>query len=234
MKSDLKRIEATLQHLALSTAPYPKSAATTRAPAPQMRRSYSFEICSTAQKRNPPEPLSEGTLTSSNSLQPAQQRADKEPLLPKFNPSIGRVHSGSNPALEMNLLKLDAAASNVELQQIVRQIEALYLEGPIVDGWLESHQSTPEARDVTLSHEADQINYLQEVYSFEQGKVTCESPRAGYRLCGLDTAGQKWSRPCPLEQLPSVSIAIARYKKLQQLLERKHSFETQLRQRRIQ
>jgi len=249
MRSDLKRIEATLQHLGtVNTASYPKPTAIRKTHAPQTKnRSYSFEIRAAVQKRhhsvqqlgNAPEqaPGEDTLISSTGDLQPvtAQQSSDKEPMLPKFNSNISHAHNGSNPVLEMNLLKETqtmAVVCEAELQQIVRQIKDLYMDGPIVDGWLESHKSTPEPRDVTLYGESvePQMDYVKQVYSFEQGQVTCESPHAGYRLCGLDAAGQKWSRPCPLDQLPSVSIAIARYQKLQQLLERKHYFETCLSQ----
>jgi hypothetical protein len=76
------------------------------------------------------------------------------------------------------------------------------------------------------------MDYVQQGY-IESGKVSCESPHAGYRLC-VNTDGQKWSWICPLEQLPSVTMAIARYQKLQQLLERKHYFEACLRHNTVQ
>lgn len=132
-----------------------------------------------------------------------------------------------NPVPE---IQTDVAACEAELQQIVRQIQDIYLEGPIVDGWLESHPLTLEPKAATLPDESVEhlMDYVEEVCSFEQGKVTCQSPHAGYRLCGVDAAGQKWSRNCPVEQLPSVSIAIARYQKLRQLLERKQYLQTRL------
>lgn len=240
MKSDLKRIEATLQHLELiSTASSPKPVATRKVNAPPRKRSYSFEISGAAQQRHPsgqqlsnsPEQTpSEVTLISAASnLQPdpAQQSAYTEPILPKFNSSTSPADSSSNSASKILLPDYtDVAACQAELQQIVRQIEDLYMEGPIVDGWLESHQCTPP-RNVTRCDEVEQrIDYV--TYSFKQG-ISCESPYAAYRLCGLDAVGQKWFRPCPLAQLPSVSIAIARYQYLQQLLKRKHYFETCLR-----
>lgn len=228
MKADLKRIEATLQNLGISTASYPEPPATEN-------RSYSFEIGSTAEKRNVAvQPRGKGRLIPSPSVQrfPAQQSTYQEPLLPKFNSSINRTHSGSNPASKKNSLPdyTDAATCMAEIQKIVHQIRHLYLEGPIVDGWLESQQYTAPKNMTQRGDSVEpKMDYVQEVCNFEQGKVTCESPRAGYLLCGLDAAGKKWSRPCPLEQLPSVSIAIARYQKLQQLLERKHYFESCLR-----
>lgn len=240
MKPGLKRIEATLDQLkTITTASYPEPDATRKAHTPQTRnRTYSFEIRSAAQKRNAPEQtLSEATLLPFNhSVQPfpAKKISGSSPTLPKFkSPGFSKRSQVAKPALAMNPLKeiqTDAAACEAELQHILRQIQDIYLEGPIVDGWLESHPRAPEPgsamqRPGEVGH---LIDYVEEVCSFEQGKVTCESPRAGYRLCGRDAAGQMWSLPCPLEQLPSVSIAIARYHKLRQLLDRKRYLETRL------
>lgn len=244
MKPGLKRIKATLYQLGTqSSASYPESAATRKAHAPQTRknRTYSFEIRSSAQKRKAPdETVREGTLfpsTLEEQAFPEQQSDRKAPTLPKFKSPRFSSHSQvANPALAMNLLQETRdfdAACEAELQQIVRQIEDIYLEGPIVDGWLESYPRATEAGVTTLGHgSVDRLmdDYVEEVCSLEQGKVTCESPRAGYRLCGLDAAGQMWSHPCPLEQLPSVSIAIGRYQKLRQLLERKRYLENRLSQ----
>lgn len=228
MKADLKRIEATLQNLGISTPSYPEPPATEN-------RSYSFKIGSTAQKRDSAkQPRSKGTLIPAPSVQrfPPQQSTYQEPVLPNFNSSINRTHSGSNPALKKNSLPnyTDTATCMAEIRKIVDQIKHLYLEGPIVDGWLESQHYTSPKNMTQRGNVEPKMDYVQEVFNFEQGKVTCESPRAGYVLCGLDPAGKKWFRPCPLEQLPSVSIAIARYQKLQQLLERKRYFESCLRQ----
>lgn len=222
MKADLKRIEATLQNLGISTASYPKPPATEN-------RSYSFEIGSTTQKGG------KDRLIPAPPVQrfPPQQNTYQEPVLPNFNSSINRNRSGSNPASKKNSLPdyTNAATCRAEIQKIVAQIKHLYLEGPIVDGWLESQQYTLPKNMMQRGESVEpKMDYVQEVLNFEQGKVTCESPRAGYLLCGLDAAGKKWSRPCPLEQLPSVSIAIARHQKLQQLLERKHYFESYFKQ----
>jgi hypothetical protein len=46
-----------------------------------------------------------------------------------------------------------------------------------------------------------------------------------YQLCGLDSAGQAWRRSCEPEQLPSVSLAISRYKQLRQLLGEKQRLD---------
>ncbi len=223
MKSDLKRIEATLRHLEVITGSYSQ-------PAARQNRSYSFEVGSTSQKRTLQVPA--GKIIPANDevqrLAP-QEKIYKEPTLPKLHSRVNYVRSSFNPSLKIDKLnRPDPATCKAELGKIVCQIKDLYLEGPIVDGWLESHQYTLDSGNGSHEPIAYSIDYV-EAY-IEQGKVTCESPRAGYRLCGLDAAGVKWVRPCPLEQLPSVSMAIARYQKLKQLLQRKRYLETCLKQ----
>ncbi|MBD2089896.1 hypothetical protein H6F67_08515 [Microcoleus sp. FACHB-1515] len=154
------------------------------------------------------------------------------PNLPKFKPpSISSHHHAANPALAANLLKTIATKVNVwqtELQQVMRQIQALYEEGPIIDGWLDAHAPSTAADPSTLRHaEVDRLmDYVQEICQTPSAAI--DSSPAGYRLCGLDTDGKLWSRPCPPDQLPQVSLAIARYQKLRQLLARKQQLETQL------
>jgi hypothetical protein len=167
---------------------------------------------------------------------PANKQQGKTPTLPKLKPpSISEHRHAANPALAMNLLKeveeIVGRWQN-ELQTIVRQIQDIYIEGPIIDGWLESHSREPQeglgsVRPTTVDRLMD---YVPEVLEQSDEKVTCESPRTGYRLCGLNADGQFWARPCPPDQLPSVSLAIARYQKLRQLLSRKQELETRLSQ----
>jgi hypothetical protein len=135
----------------------------------------------------------------------------------------------------MNLLKdIEEIVSRwqKELQTIVRQIQDIYMEGPIVDGWLESHarEAKEDIGTVRTANSDRLMDYVAEVLEQSDEKVTCESPRTGYRLCGLGADGQMWSRPCPPDQVPSVSLAIARYQKLRQLLNRKQELETRLTQ----
>ena len=231
MKSGLKRIEATLHELTReSTTSYPKATA-----AQKRSHIYSFEIKSAVQKNDSPPTLDPGTLLAQNSEQhPIQKSANREPKLPPINfPSQASDSSISQPVLKVKdtspsqggasdfVLKTDVIADKAQLREVVRQVQELYLEGPIVDGWLESSPCTSEPRTVTLSNESTNV------YRFEKG-VTCEPLRPNYRLCGLNASGQKWSHPCPLEQLPSVSIAIGRYQRLLQLLEYKQYLETRL------
>ncbi len=159
------------------------------------------------------------------------------PNLPKLKaPSFSSHRNGANPALATNLLieiQTIVEGWQTELHQILRQIQDLYLEGPIVDGWLESHSREPEVDSSVLRHaEVDRLmDYVEEICSTQDPQnqpVACESPRTGYRLCGLNPDGQLWSCPCPSEQVASLGLAIARHQKLRQLLGRKQDLETRL------
>lgn len=229
MNQNLKRIETTLHQLPkVSAASYPP--ATTRKVQASLSKTctYSFEISNTPQQQiDAPQPsLGEGKLLQSSAeLQPVQQ-SPKKPTLPELNSHFNSF----NPALKNLPQQTDVTVIKAHLQKIVCQIQDIYLEGPMVDGWLEAYPRPTEPKTLVRRDEPVEhlMKYVKEVYSFEQGQVICEFPRPGYRLCGLDAAGQKWTRPCPLDQLASVSIAIARYQKLQHLLESKQHLERRL------
>lgn len=165
----------------------------------------------------------------------AARKQQGPPTLPKLKPlNISEHRHAANPALAMNLLQEIeeiVARWQTELQTIVRQIQDIYIEGPIVDGWLESHaRDAQEAQGTVRPTTVDRLmDYVPQEWQAE-GDVTLESPRTGYRLCGLDASGQFWARPCPPDQVVSVSLAIARHQKLRQLLTRKQELETRLSQ----
>ncbi len=163
-----------------------------------------------------------------------EEAGAKVPNLPKLKtPSFSSHRNGANPALSTHLLseiQTIVEGWQTELHQILRQIQDLYLEGPIVDGWLESHSHEPEVDSSVLRHaEVDRLmDYVKEICSAPDQNIVCESPRTGYRLCGLNPDGQLWSYPCPSEQVASLGLAIARHQKLRQLLGRKQDLETRL------
>jgi hypothetical protein len=248
MKAGLKRIEATLHDLG--------NRGTAAESGTASKQSFSFLISTSPAEstdgfdqqpfeeelKHEPEqdffPHHEGVQTFST-----QEIGDRTPALPKLKtPSFSSHRNGANPALAINLLQdiqANVATWQAELQKIVRQIQDIYLEGPIVNGWLESshereREPKPEAT-ATLRHaEVDRLmDYVEEICAQQGTKVSYQSdqsPRAGYRLCGLDDSGQVWSRPCPAAEVPGVSVAIARYQKLRQLLGRKQYLETRLAQ----
>ncbi|BAY39626.1 hypothetical protein NIES2111_40020 [Nostoc sp. NIES-2111] len=249
MKAGIKRIEATLHDLgAKDTATTEVSDAT--------KRPLSFRISVTAKESAETESKSieqtqdleidsqhessvaQDLFPHHSSVQtfPAQEGVGKTPILPKFKTTTFSSHRhGANPALAMNILQEiqeTVAGWQQELHNILQQIQDIYLEGPIVNGWLESNPSEPETGGTaTLRHaEVDQLmNYVEEICA-NDGKTPHQAYRTGYNLCGLDNSGKVWSRPCPADQLVSVSMAIARYQKLRQLLGRKQYLETRLSQ----
>ncbi|BDA66766.1 hypothetical protein RIVM261_055570 [Rivularia sp. IAM M-261] len=255
MKAGIKRIETTLQNLV------PQS--TTQeihqgAPSPAL----SFEINASRQTKTQLEQeviskvtdISNQNISNPNinifnshthesvqafSVEPAQDDEWKAPDLPKFKtPAFTSHRNGANPALASNLLceiQQIVTVWQVELQTVIRQIQDVYIEGPIVNGWLESQ--SVQATDATigtaaLRHaEVDRLmDYVEEICATHGQTKSKESLRTGYRLCGLDAAGKVWSRPCPPEQVANVSMAIARYQKLRHLLERKQYLENRLSQ----
>lgn len=191
---------------------------------PVRRRAFSFEIHRT------PQQLSATTETAN----PPRQEQSLDPNLAADLTQLNQQNDSSNsqlinPTLENHVTEtpIDIAACETQLKPIVEQIEQLYFEGPIVAGWLESFTS---AADVMHQDLVEELPKQQLDVSVASEPVVNASHHASYHLCGLDTTGQKWCYPCPVEQLPSVSIAIARYQKLQQLLERKQYLETRLKE----
>lgn len=224
MKPELQRIESTLSQLAQDD----KSSSTAVASPTDSTDSNSRD---SAKGKEP-------SFSISVTPFPAQKQQSKTPTLPKLKSASFSEHRHSaNPALAMNLLKeIEEIVSGWQnqLHTIVRQIQDIYMDGPIVEGWLESHARQPEADHPGVRRaEVDRLmDYVTQPWhqSDTDTNVTCESPRAGYRLCGLDADGQFWVRICPADQVPSVSLAIARYQKLRQLLSRKNDLETRLSQ----
>lgn len=226
MKPELQQIETALDQLAQADSKDSHSTSTAVA-----QPTDSVETGSQSRQN-----LREPSFSISVQPFPAQKNSGKTPTLPKFKPvQLSEHRHSANPAFAMNLLKEIqeiVGGWQKELQDIVRQIQDIYMAGPIVDGWLESHSRQPE-EGMTGVRRADVdrlMDYVAELWNQQDTNVTCESPRTGYRLCGLDTDGQFWARPCPADQVPSVSLAIARYQKLRQLLSRKQDLETRLSQ----
>ncbi|MBN3907703.1 MAG: hypothetical protein HWQ35_14415 [Nostoc sp. NMS1] len=254
MNAGLKRIEATLHDLGNrgtasaaeasdSTAKRPFSfrisvganESTESTQTPSSQEEQTVELGVDTESDYPPE---QNFFPHHDSVQTfqTQENGDKTPSLPKLKtPSFSNHRHGANPGLAMNLLQEiqeTVAGWQIELQNILNQIQDIYLEGPIVNGWLESNPSEPEpGGTATLRHaEVDRLmNYVEEICA-TGGKVSYKSSITGYRLCGVDGAGKVWSRPCPADQVANVSMAIARYQKLRQLLGRKQSLETRLSQ----
>lgn len=163
-------------------------------------------------------------------------RSDSLPQPKAKPPSFSSHRHALNPALAVGILREVESVVigwQLQLEQTVLEIQALYLEGPIVDGWLESHpvgspQVTQPMGATLLRHaEIERLmDYVEEICRTSQPPDL--GARTGYRLCGLDAEGQLWSRPCPAQQMPYVGMAVARYQKLRTLLARKQTLEARL------
>ena len=205
MRLELKRIEATLQQIAA------QNAATGEQPS-SSEKAHTKEHLSSGEtgKKVLRDPLSELKLRSQSAVVPAQT---KSPALPKLKePSFSSHRHGINPNLPMTLLKeIEAtlAGWQAELKQILQQIQEVYLEGAVIEGWLESAEDGKPQGETAVN--ASPNPFFR-----------------GYRLCGVDADGKLWSRSITPQQLPEVSLAIARYQKLKQFLSRKQELEHRL------
>ena len=104
-----------------------------------------------------------------------------------------------------------------ESQRLQRQIEETYLSGPLVDGWLESHPPQEQA-DLAQPSPGNP----------ESSESNLPATLPGYYLHGRREDGRVYTQPCPPEQVADVSVAIARYQKLTQLLQHKQKLDNRL------
>jgi hypothetical protein len=219
MKVDLNRIKAALQQL-------------------EQNPNSGDRIFTTSQDSTAENPVVDTTSTpnpTSSAPIPPLQPNRKVPTLPTFDSlDTNNSLSSEENALDPNLFPTNPPPTPLmqEIEQVIQQIENLYQEGPIVDGWLESYpcESTLNNDQRFVNDVVTPLEYVKAAGDLDRDKVICETPRSCYRLNGVSGTNQQWSYPCPIEQLPSVSIAIARYEKLIQLLDRKRELETQLEQ----
>ena len=254
MKAGWKRIEATLHDLGTkTTADNAEAGAASKRPfsfriSVGATESTNSDATSSAEDVNTQEQTidlsadpqgnfsnAENVFSQHNGVQTftTQENGSKTPSLPKFkSPTFSNHRHAANPGLAMNLLaeiQEQVVGWEKELQQILKQIQDIYLEGPIVNGWLESNsKETEQGGKATLRHaEVDRLmDYVEEICA-TTAKLS-QSGHTGYRLCGVDESGKVWTRPCPPDQVAAVSMAIARYQKLRQLLGRKQYLETRL------
>jgi type II secretory pathway component PulJ len=219
MRPELQRIETALAQLDRNPREL-RNPRRTQLPLQSQTRNPSFSLAKPVQLPPSQAQLSQAQLSQAPSRrvsfpQPYQSQLTTLPRLQSAQISTHR--HGVNPALATNLLKEIEEITlgwQRELKRVLIAIQDLYLEGPIVDGWLESQSPLPD-RPSSSSHSFDLERF--------------NSPdRPGYRLCGLDENGRLWSRTCPPEQVAGVSVAIARYQKLRQLLKSKQSLENRL------
>lgn len=295
MKQDLQRIEATLRRLNTAAAPTVAQTAAASTPASvqssppsRAKQEVSFEIARSIRSSQtgakapttptatiqPPPRLTQRIAVAGPTVQPFPvQNSTAQPLsLPKFKlPSFSNHRHSFNSELPLSLAReitLTIERWQSELRQVIRQIQDLYAEGPIVNGWLEQEKDTSSAStqvdlDTAILRHAEGeelLRYVEKICEpspggkpaddntpdtvdgsndnpadYSKANVaastthTAFSPDSKYQLCGLDADGRLWCRPCPPDQLPTVSMAIARYRKLRVLLNRKEQLEVHLR-----
>ncbi|MEM8505341.1 MAG: hypothetical protein AAF716_19580 [Cyanobacteria bacterium P01_D01_bin.1] len=169
---------------------------------------------------------------------------------------VSQRHEVSS-AIALNLLKDIQSAVSIwqeQLRQIVAALHVLHAQGPMVDGWLESSAPVVPAdgADSTILRHGDAAALIQYVESLDCDGSNHSSPKSGlesdlesdlesglnsgletqalptYRLCHLSANGQVMSQPCPAEQMGMVSMAIARYQKFRQLMNKKQAIEARL------
>lgn len=204
----LKRIETTLEHLEQLT---PK-----RTSLPESQSAH----------------LESSSLSFSVQVNPSPtgQSKTRALALPKLPLTLNPYRHNVDPAVAMDILQEIGEIVTrwqAELKQVLEDIQFVYQEGPLIDGWLESHaqSATPNFNAPSKAELDGLMNYVE---TFTDERVSYQTPRTGYRLCGIDESGQVWSQDCPSDQVADVSLAIARYQKLQQLLVRKQNLETRL------
>lgn len=177
-------------------------------------------------------------LPADVAVEPVASLPGVHPEVPASFPGLALNRQAANPNLAIGLLKeIETLVKGwqKELEQTLQQIQVVYQDGPIVDGWLESYppgaQAAPPSASVSMLRHAEieqLMTFIEQICEVEQAQITEDMRRTSYRLCGLDPDGKMWSRPCPSEQVPYVSLAIARYQKLRTLLTKRQTLENRL------
>ncbi len=174
----------------------------------------------------------------------AKPEPDALSTLPTIHPSQSSLQPQLPvPLTAMNLLR-DIEATIIgwqsALHQVLVQIRQLYQEGAMIDGWLESATEEPHGQKLQrVSRDRQQPTPLRQSARGSTSRTVYDHDHAGghggeytpgstYYVCGYTESGEIWSRPCPPEQIASVSLAISRYQTLQELLRRKRAIEHHL------
>ena len=221
---------------------------------PNRRRRQAFSFKIQTDKINTPPLQPSPSVNSAATVRPFPVDVfdPKMPALPKLKRlSLSSHRHQANPALAMNLLQdiqQMVEQWQAELRQILLAIQALYMEGPLVDGWLESHvpgepqidsSEASVATDTGVLRYGDPeqlMSYVKDICEAQPtpplfshgGQGAAKTTDAHYRFCSLDKEGKLQCQPCPPDQLVILSMAIARYQKLRQFLNQKQYLEARL------
>lgn len=195
MKETLKRIQETLDQLEILKQ-------STAEPPTITDRPISFQISPLAPKADLPAPPA-----------PKNQTLQLPQLI-----SVGSVEP--SPAIETPVERSPSA--KIAMEQVLQQIQILYHEGPIVDGWIDSSPTVVEPDDKVEEIVFERPDLSAATFSEPNASLT------SYRVCGINAFGEQWSYPCPVDQLLELSVAIARYHQLEELLAQKQQLESQL------
>jgi hypothetical protein len=251
MKTGIKRIEQTLRHLEnpakpveLRTVSAPKNGSNDRS-VPFETPSLSFNIYPDSKAvaaSNPAIASNPAAVPTSSPTAQIPKLGLQDLHLPKPKSVTLTPHRNApNPALAASLLQdmLNIVTTwQRELTTIVQTIQNIYTEGPVLDAWLESLAAPSQAETIAFRH-ADISQLLSFVEKLQAGKIQpddlnsiedyCTAQKiATYRLCGINPDGKVWTYPCPAEQIPVISMAIARHHQLRQLRIRQADLETRL------
>ncbi|MGB0564694.1 MAG: hypothetical protein ACPGVO_23285, partial [Spirulinaceae cyanobacterium] len=161
----------------------------------------------TARSRSTPTGPNPAVKLSHPYPRPAPNRLAPLPSQAQRGGQLVSQRQDTNPALAIHLLREIeevVVGWQRELKQILVQLQNLYLEGPMINGWLESTETEPSGGSPSPAYAQ-----TARAYATYQGRVSYERPRAAYRLCGRNEKGQLWSKVCPPEQVTAVSMAIA-------------------------
>jgi hypothetical protein len=171
--------------------------------------------------------------------QPTHDPATHLPNLPKGRrPHLTNHRNDANATRAMDLLdQVDNTLSqwHQDLRQVLDQIQAVYLAGPIIEGWLEAIAPENDASRAAQPHASllrhgDPAHLATYVEHLTQSAAP-PSPHGGvtqYRLCSLDADGRVQCQLCPPDQLGAISQGIARHQQLRTLVQHKQGLEARL------
>lgn len=204
---------------------------------PMNNKAFSFEIGAKPASVPAIDPIaSVETPLAAPALPP---RPSDLPALPRKKRSpISSHRHDANPALALKVLSdihVAVEGWHQALRQTLQAIQAIYQEGPIVEGWLETvaRETSPAADAAAILRHADPQDLTGYVDRLCQNTASLAQPAGSlappqYRLCSLDADGQMQCQLCPPEQLPAISLAVARHQKLRQHLNQKQYLEARL------